>query len=231
MRDESHYTERNIGLDEKTVYQERIIRQQMISEPLRHRVPDRSIKEIITPYQEAYEMKIKLGVKLYLFIIITVLAVAIGTAALAYNINANQIDRYYKQVAFDSAVNFSSFVDGDYLRKLRTAVETDEFQSLRETAEENDDEAAIQNYLEKNGLWEGYTETRGKLVRYCVHPEDRAMFQEAFSKARIKQALDQSGAFTLKYRLLEDGSPVDVRMKAKRMRPGSNQIIVSISLL
>ena len=110
-------------------------------------------------------------------------------------------------------------------------METDEFQSLRETAEENDDEAAIQNYLEKNGLWEGYTETRGKLVRYCVHPEDRAMFQEAFSKARIKQAMDQSGAFTLKYRLLDAGNPVDVRMKAKRMRPGSNQIIVSISLL
>ena len=77
-------------------------------------------------------MKIKLGVKLYLFIIITVLAVAIGTAALAYNINANQIDRYYKQVAFDSAVNFSSFVDGDYLMKLRTAAESDEFQSLLE---------------------------------------------------------------------------------------------------
>ena len=117
---------------------------------------------------EAYEMKIKLsiGVKLYIFIIITVLAVAIGTAFLAYSINANQIDRYYKQVAFDSAVNFSSFVDGDYLRKLRIAAETDEFQTLRESAEESDDEAAIQDYLEKNSLWEGYSETRGKLVRY-----------------------------------------------------------------
>ncbi len=71
----------------------------------------------------------------------------------------------------------------------------------------------------------------GKWDIQCIHPEDRAMFQTVFSKARIKQALDQSGAFTLKYRLLEDGSPVDVRMKAKRMRPGSNQIIVSISLL
>ena len=117
---------------------------------------------------EAYEMKIKLsiGVKLYIFIIITVLAVAVGTAILAYTINANQIDRYYKQVAFDSAVNFSSFVDGDYLRKLRIAAETDEFQTLRESAEESDDEAAIQDYLEKNSLWEGYSETRGKLVRY-----------------------------------------------------------------
>jgi hypothetical protein len=43
-------------------------------------------------------------------------------------------------------------VDGDYLRKLRTAAEIDEFQSLRETAEENEDEAAILDYLEKNGL-------------------------------------------------------------------------------
>ena len=83
--------------------------------------------------------KFSIGVKLYIFIIITVLAVAIGTAILAYNINANQIDRYYKQVAFDSAVNFSSFVDGDYLRQLKEAAASEEFQSLREMAEENDD--------------------------------------------------------------------------------------------
>ena len=100
--------------------------------------------------------KFSIGVKLYLFIIVTVLAVAIGTAFLAYSINADQIDRYYKQVAFDSAVNFSSFVDGDYLKKLRTAAESDEFQSLRETAEENEDESLIQSYLEEHGLWEGY---------------------------------------------------------------------------
>ena len=110
--------------------------------------------------------KISIGVKLYLFIIITVLAVAIGTAVLAYFINADQIDRYYKQVAFDTAVNFSSFVDGDYLESLRQAAESEEFQRLRETAEENEDESIIQDYLEKNGLWEGYEKTRADLVRY-----------------------------------------------------------------
>ena len=78
--------------------------------------------------------RFSIGVKLYIFIIITVLAAGIGTAFLAYSINANQIDRYYKQVAFDSAVNFSSFVDGDYLKALREAAESDEFQALRETA-------------------------------------------------------------------------------------------------
>lgn len=115
--------------------------------------------------------KVSVGVKLYIFIIITVLAAAIGTAFLAYGINANQIDRYYKQVAFDTAVNFSSFVDGDYLRALREAAESEEFQSLRETAEENDDESVIQAYLEANGLWDGYVKTRGDLVRYLRNME------------------------------------------------------------
>ena len=110
--------------------------------------------------------KFSIGVKLYIFIIITVLAVAIGTAVLAYVINADQIDRYYKQATFDSAVAFSSFVDGDYLKELRTAAESEAFQSLRETAEENDDEGLIQDYLQKNGLWEGYVKTREDLVRY-----------------------------------------------------------------
>ena len=145
-------------------------------------------------------MKIRLGVKLYLFIIITVLAVAIGTAVLAYNINANQIDRYYKQVAFDSAVNFSSFVDGDYLRKLRTAVETDAFQSLRATAEENDDEAAIQDYLEKNDLWEGYTETRGKLVRYLRN-------MNAIKYLYIVACGDESAEYDM-YLMDDDDNPI-----------------------
>ena len=115
--------------------------------------------------------RFSIGVKLYIFIIITVLAVAIGTAVLAYFISADQIDRYYKQVAFDSAVNFSSFVDGDYLKELRLAAESETFQSLRETAEENNDESLIQAYLEENGLWEGYAKTRSDLVRYLRNME------------------------------------------------------------
>ena len=71
----------------------------------------------------------------------------------------------------------------------------------------------------------------GKWDIQCIHPEDRAMFQAEFSKTKIEQALDRSGNYMLKYRLLVDGSPVDVRMKAKRIREGGNQIIMSISLM
>ncbi len=99
------------------------------------------------------------------------MAAAIGTAFLSYGINANQIDRYYKQVASDSAAAFSSLVDGDYLRTLRTAVESEEYQRLREKAEENDDESMIRAYLEANGLWEGYEKARNDLVRYLRNME------------------------------------------------------------
>ena len=107
-----------------------------------------------------------IAVKLYIFIIVTVLAVSVGTAILAYRINADQIDRYYKQVSLDSARNFASLVDGDYLAQLRKEVESDEYQALRETAEENDDESVIRDYLEQHGLWDGYVRTRASLMRY-----------------------------------------------------------------
>ena len=144
--------------------------------------------------------RFSIGVKLYCFIIVTVLAVAIGTAVLAYSINANQIDRYYKRVAFDSAVNFSSFVDGDYLKKLREAVESETFQSLRETAEENDDESIIQGYLEENGLWEGYVKTREDLVRYLRN-------MDAIKYLYIIACGDQNAKFDM-YLLDDDENPI-----------------------
>ena len=144
--------------------------------------------------------KFSIGVKLYLFIIITVLAVAVGTAILAYSINADQIDRYYKQVTFDSAVNFSSFVDGDYLRELREAAESDEFQSLRELAEENDDESIIQGYLEAHGLWEGYEKTRTDLVQYLRN-------MEAIKYLYIIACGDQDALYDM-YLLDDDENPI-----------------------
>ncbi len=40
-----------------------------------------------------------IGIKLYIFIIITVLSAGIGTSLISYNINADQIDYYYKKLA------------------------------------------------------------------------------------------------------------------------------------
>lgn len=82
--------------------------------------------------------------KMYIFVVITILSVAFGTSAIAYSTSVDQIDRYYKQNTADNARNFASMVDGDFLRELRAAAESEEFQAIRDQAEEDDDEAPIE---------------------------------------------------------------------------------------
>ena len=110
--------------------------------------------------------RFSIGKKMYMFVISTVLIAALGTAAISYLINVHQIDNYFKQLTSNCAKNFASLADKDYYKALREVAETEEFQAIREKAEENDDEEAIQAYLEEKGLWEGYERTRDFLVKY-----------------------------------------------------------------
>ena len=103
---------------------------------------------------------------MYIFVIITILSVAFGTSTIAYTTGADQIDRYYKQNTADNARNFASMVDGDFLRELRRAAESEEFQAIRNQAEENDDEAPVEQYLREKGLWDRYSDTRDRITAY-----------------------------------------------------------------
>ena len=111
-------------------------------------------------------MRFSVKAKMYVFVIITVLAVAAGTSAVAFRVEADQIDRYYKQNTADNARNFASFVDGDFLAELKEAAASDEFQALRVKAEEEEDEKLIEDWLTEKGLWERYAQTRAMLNQY-----------------------------------------------------------------
>ena len=104
--------------------------------------------------------------KMYIFVILTVLSVALGTSAIAFNASADQIDRYYKQNTADNARNFASMVDGDFLKELREVAESEEFQTIRNQAEEDDDEAPVEACLREKGLWEQYSATRDQITEY-----------------------------------------------------------------
>ena len=114
---------------------------------------------------------LSIGMKMYIFVIITVLAVALGTGAIAFRTAVDQIDKYYKQNTADNARNFASMVDGDFLRELKEAAASKEFQELREKAEKEEDEALIREYLEKKGLWKRYISTRDKIDAYLENME------------------------------------------------------------
>ncbi|MEE3467608.1 MAG: PP2C family protein-serine/threonine phosphatase [Eubacterium sp.] len=116
--------------------------------------------------------KFSFGLKMYLFVVLTVLVVGVGAALISYFINANHIDDYFKGLTLESARNVASFVDGDYLEQLRTAVEAEDYQSLREKAEEAEDEAPVEEYLKQKGLWDEYVKQREFLMQYVENVTD-----------------------------------------------------------
>ena len=113
--------------------------------------------------------RFSIGRKMYLFVIITVLASTFGTAGISHYINANQIDEYYKTLAYATAKNFGALADKEYLSRLKETAMSDEYQELRDRAEEEDNEQLIQDYLENAGLWDGYIETRDLLMNYLTN--------------------------------------------------------------
>ncbi len=104
--------------------------------------------------------------KMYIFVISVVLLGVLGTGTIAFVAGARQIDRYFKQNTADNATNFASMVDGDFLAKLRDVAASDEYQKLRESAEADENETVISDYLKDKGLWDQYIETRNMLDDY-----------------------------------------------------------------
>ncbi len=104
--------------------------------------------------------------KMYLFVAVTVLVAALGTAFISYFINADKIDRHFKDLSYSCAENFAALVDADYYAKLREVAESEEYQQIRQQAEEAEDESLIEDYLNQKGLWEKYVESREFLIKY-----------------------------------------------------------------
>ncbi len=116
--------------------------------------------------------RFSIGLKMYLFVTITVFCATISAALVSYVVNVNQIDTYFKNLAFNSAENFSAFVDAEYLAQLRKFAESDEFQAVRKRAEKEKNGSLIVDCLKENGMWEDYEENRNKLLTYVNHMKD-----------------------------------------------------------
>ena len=62
-----------------------------------------------------------------------------------------------------------------------------------------------------------------------IYKGDREAFIKSFTRENVLRTLDEHGTFTLTYRLLMDGNPVYVHMKAVRMRTDRTHIIIGVS--
>ena len=112
------------------------------------------------------KLRINLRRKMFIFNTITILIVALSTAILAYKINANTIDDYYRNLAMDCTEHFATLVDPEFLYELRKTAESDEYQAIRNHAEEIDDEQEVVDYLKEKGLWDGFIQTRDMIDSY-----------------------------------------------------------------
>lgn len=156
--------------------------------------------------------------KMYIFIAITVLVVVCGTATISFFTSVNQIDTFYKHCASDNARNFASMVDGDYLARLRPVVESEEFQALRNRAEEEDNEELIEDYLKEHDLWDGYSNIRSMITGYLSNMEEiEYIYVIAHGDKDALTGVGNKAAFIkkcneMKYRIEKEGEEFAIMM-------------------
>ncbi len=116
--------------------------------------------------------KVSIGTKIYFSVGLMVFVATFCVALLSYIINGQKINSYAENLSLDTAKNFAGMVDGDFLKELKTVLESEEYQQLRETAEETEDETLVEEYLREKGLWDEYNSTRDRLDFYLRNMKD-----------------------------------------------------------
>ena len=110
----------------------------------------------------------------------------------------------------------------DYFSIYFVNADTDEF--LEFTAHEGYEDLGI----EKSGA-DFFNASRRNILR-VVYPEDQQLLLRNFTKENLLSELDQHGTFTLTYRLMLDGVPTYVNLKATRMVDGETaHIVIGVS--
>ena len=74
-------------------------------------------------------------------------------------------------------------------------------------------------------------ETRWEDAHKYLYKDDVDEFIRSFSKSKIIFALDNSGVFSLIYRMMIDKEPIYVNMKAMRMDNDEDHIVIGASVL
>jgi len=107
----------------------------------------------------------------------------------------------------------------DYFSIYYVDVETDRFIEYSAYDEYSD------LGIEKSG--EDFFNLSRKNIQRVGYPEDMPRFLAAFTKENVLRALEQNGTFTINYRLLFDGVPNYVSLKATSM--GSKNIVIGVN--
>ena len=110
--------------------------------------------------------RFSLSFKLNVLVIAIILALSGGLTFIAYAVNSERVDRYYKQTTASAANTVAGFMDGDWFGRFLDMISSEEYQSLRAEAIEAGDENMIVDYMEANGWYEDFIRICGMLSEY-----------------------------------------------------------------
>lgn len=83
--------------------------------------------------------------------------------------------------------------------------------------------------LEAERYGDDFFEASHRDARVTLYPEDLDMFLEKFTLEKILRAIGEKGAFMLSYRLMIDGVPSYVNLKAVRVKTDEDHIIIGLT--
>ena len=122
--------------------------------------------------------------------------------------DARKAEAEYRQVAEEriSYGKVAQALAGDYFSIYIVDPDTNKFVEYSATNEYNE------LGVEKEG--EDFFELSRKNIERLIFPEDRDRFLNIFCKEKVMSILERDGSFAMKYRLMVDGKPTWVSMKA-----------------
>ena len=117
--------------------------------------------------------------------------------------------------------NIARALAADYFRLYYVDLESEDF--IEYTSNVGDEELAI----ERHG-GDFFRASRQDAMK-ILYREDRQNFVRQFTKEHVLEEMDRQGTFTISYRLMQNGEPFYVNMKAMRMQQDGRHIIIGVS--
>ena len=108
-------------------------------------------------------------IRLYLFLGITIFIIALATSIVTYLAISIKTDNIYKNATIENANKFALDIDAEFMKKYKKIIQSDEYQQLRELAEEQEDEQLIKDYFIKKDIWNEFFYIRNEIDEYLAN--------------------------------------------------------------
>ena len=139
-----------------------------------------------------------------------------------------QLENKIVKEAYEEAKNESltyariaNALSNDYIYLYYINTETDEF--IEYHSDKDHDNLA----LERKG--KDFFNASLNDAKKMIYKEDHAVFSATFKKENVLEKISQHGMFTITYRLLLNGKPTFVNMKATKLSGDDNHIIIGVN--